>query len=409
MQAQDSLRSQRSQLHCGGGRALDDSCVSPRCCLPSRCPSRAPSSSSSRWRRRQRQEDVVAAEGTSAVTLLGNGEDVRVSRLARAWLAASVFGTLAAIGAASMLPSARSGGPCPALVLLLFAGSSMHVASTAWLPVLPDVRACMRAHPVRFIATPIFLVSGGAVATGLLSESTLNVVLEGFFAWQFLHFAKQNVGVATLAATSSGVRTLRIIERRSIVAAGSFGIAALLARPQLLQLPLPSSGIAFALALAGFVASVVVGARAVASRDRASRPWTFLAGYVTALCFSAPIFVFSSPYAAVGGLTIAHGLQYLVLVGLVAIGPATRRHRWAGLVTLVNAAIVGGLILGALSDTHHDPGVVRGMFGVFLGLTAAHFVVDAGLWRLRDPSSRKFVQGALPDLLGTRTDSHGCR
>lgn len=328
------------------------------------------------------------------------------SLIARAWLAASVLGTLAAIGAAALLRPVHGRAPGLALVLLLFAGSSMHVASTAWLPAVRDVRACARAHPLRFVAAPLLLVSGGAAVAGLLSESDLNVVLEGFFAWQFFHFTKQNVGVATLAATSSGVGALGSTERRSIVVAGCFGIAALLARPQLLQLEVPvSSGVVFGLATVGFLASVAVGSRAVARRDRASRPWTFLVGYATALCFSAPVFVFSSPYAAIGGMTIAHGLQYLVLVGLVASGPAAGPHRWARLVVLVNVAIAGGLALDVLSDFHDQSGATRALFGVFLGVTAAHFVVDAGLWRLRDPSSRRFVEGALPDLVRPRNGS----
>jgi hypothetical protein len=324
-------------------------------------------------------------------------------RVARWWLAASVAGTLGAVAAAVLLQPGRGGAPGLALVLLLFAGSSMHVASTAWLSALRDVRACALAHPLRFFVAPCLLVAGGAVVAVLLSESSLNVLLEGFFAWQFFHFTKQNVGVATLAATSSGVGALRLSERRSIVSAGCFGIVALLARPQLLQLQSPvSSGSAFLLATVGFAASVAAGCVLVARRERALRPWTLLAGYGSALCFSAPVFVFTSPYAAVGGMTIAHGLQYLVLIGLVASGPAAGPRRWVRLAILANVAIAGGIALDVLSDFHSRSGPARALFGVFLGLTAAHFVVDAGLWRLRDPSSRRFVQGALPELLGPR-------
>jgi hypothetical protein len=332
------------------------------------------------------------------------GEGRFASRVARGWLAASVIGTLGAVGVAAFLRPAHGTTPGLALVLLLFVGSSMHVASTAWLPALRDVRTCARSHPLRFVAAPLLLILGGTAAAVLFSGSGLNVLLEGFFVWQFFHFTKQNVGVATLAATSSGVGALGPSERRSIVVAGCFGIAALLARPQLLQLQATvSSSAVFTLSTVGFLASVAVGCRIVLRRDRASRPGIFLAGYCTALCFSAPVFIFSSPYAAVGGMTIAHGLQYLVLVGLVASGPAAGPRRWVRLAILVNVAIAGGLALDVLSDFHHRTGPTRALFGVFLGLTAAHFVVDAGLWRLRDPSSRRFVQGALPDLVRPRT------
>jgi len=53
-----------------------------------------------------------------------------------------------------------------------------------------------------------------------------------------------------------------------------------------------------------------------------------IAVYLLAVCFPAPLVLTSSPYAAVGGLTLAHGLQYLLLGtrhgGVVAT--AERRH-----------------------------------------------------------------------------------
>jgi hypothetical protein len=35
----------------------------------------------------------------------------------------------------------------------------------------------------------------------------------------------------------------------------------------------------------------------------------------------------------------------------------------------------------------------------------AHFVIDAGLWRMRDPLARKFITEHLPYLVPTRSQS----
>jgi len=39
------------------------------------------------------------------------------------------------------------------------------------------------------------------------------------------------------------------------------------------------------------------------------------------------------------------------------------------------------------------------VFGGYLGTVMAHFVIDAGLWRMRDPLARRFVSACLPYLV----------
>ena len=125
---------------------------------------------------------------------------------------------------------------------------------------------------------------------------------------------------------------------------------------------------------------------------------------MTSLCFAAPVFAFRSPYAAVGGMTIAHGLQYLVLVGLVATGRGGGRSRLLRLAALCNVALIGGIALNAASHLHSGGAVARCIFGAYLGAVMAHFVVDAGLWRLRDPFPRRFLSGSVPYLVPQRRE-----
>jgi hypothetical protein len=148
-----------------------------------------------------------------------------------------------------------------------------------------------------------------------------------------------------------------------------------------------------------FAVFVAVGAWCLAARSPGQRPAGFCVVYLTSLTFSLPVFVFTSPYAAVAGLTIAHGLQYLLLMGLLAAaGPRTGR-RLAGLAALCNIALLGGAALSIASDQAAGGPAVRVLFGLFLGAVMAHFVVDAGLWRMREQFPRSFLRSRLPYLV----------
>lgn len=322
--------------------------------------------------------------------------------LARRWVATTVSTTVAVMVLAALLSPPRGVPPAVGLTLLLFVGGSMHVASTGWLAGVAEARACARRHPLRFVTIPVALVVAGALVVPLLSTRALDALLEAFFTWWFFHYAKQNVGIASLASTSYGAGPLRPLERRCIVAAGCFGVVALLARPSLLLLgTMPSSAPLFYVAGVGFALSVLLGLWSVAQRAKVDRPPGVVACVATSLCFSAPVFVVASPYGAIGGMTIAHGLQYLGLVGLVAARPAVRARRVSRLAALAGVAVVGGVAVHATAHRPEGGDIGRALFGVYLGVLAAHFVVDAGLWRMRDQTARAFVERSLPDLAAT--------
>src|SRR6266567_9440732 len=65
---------------------------------------------------------------------------------ARAWLWTTALLTATALTCAVVLAPPAGAPPVPALNWLLFTGSSVHVASTAWLFTLSEVRAYAREH-----------------------------------------------------------------------------------------------------------------------------------------------------------------------------------------------------------------------------------------------------------------------
>jgi hypothetical protein len=179
------------------------------------------------------------------------------------------------------------------------------------------------------------------------------------------------------------------------VVTGVAGIAGLAGHPGLLSLSAtPRLDGLFLAGLAAFAVGGVLGLVALARSER--RDPVSAGVYAVSLSFFAPVWLFSSPYAAVAGLTIAHGLQYLLLMTLVAAGG---RDRMVGLLVLLTVALLLGLVLNLMSHPHDASAPMRALYGVFLGLSSAHFVVDAGLWRLREEFPRTFLRERLPYLL----------
>jgi hypothetical protein len=322
---------------------------------------------------------------------------------ARAWLWGTVALSAGAFAGAVVLAPPASAAPIRGLAWLLFLGSSVHVAATGWLYTLPDVRAHVTARPLRYVWIPAGLVVTGSATAAALSPAAMAWLLLAYFAWQFFHFQKQNLGLAALAASVHRVRPLSRAERRALMGAGGAGILGLLAHPGLLQLRVrPAAGELFIVAGLLFAAGAGFGVVALVRRPAADRPAGFCVMYLMALLFSLPVFVFRSPYAAVGGMTIGHGFQYLLLVGLVAAGNRRGTSRWLRLAGFANVALVGGALLSGASHLHGFPPAIRLVFGAYLGVVTAHFVIDAGFWRMRDPFPRAFLARHVPGLAPPR-------
>jgi len=337
---------------------------------------------------------------------------------AQAWLAGTLILTLGAAGAAIAL-APPAGAPAPeGLAFLLFVGSSVHVASTGWFYTVPDVRAHMRRHRSRYIWWPIALIAGACAIAAALPRTALYWLLLPYFGWQFFHYQKQNLGLAALCAAAKRLVPLSSAERRALTGAGVAGITGLAGRPGLLQLPIrPPVPALTPVAAIAFACCVAAGTGCLLARPRSQRPAGFCVVYLTGLAFSLPVFLFSSPYAAVAGLTVAHGLQYLLLMALLAAGsgastgtstgtsPGTstvagsRGTRTLSLAALCNIALLGGAALSVASDQLAAGPALRWVYGLFLGVVMAHFVIDAGMWRMRQEFPRAFLRERLPYLL----------
>jgi hypothetical protein len=105
--------------------------------------------------------------------------------------------------------------------------------------------------------------------------------------------------------------------------------------------------------------------------------------------FFLPTYLFDSATSATLGYAVAHGLQYLVFMAVVG---AKRKP----LVSLALMAAIGGAgaVLLNAGMVAPDAGLPWGnaLYGAFIGTVMAHFVLDAGIWRLREPFQRGYMR-----------------
>lgn len=283
---------------------------------------------------------------------------------------------------------------------LLFVGSSVHYAATGALATVPGLRQLARQRSGRLIALPVAVALLSVLVVMAIPISELSVLLYALFCWQFVHYARQNVGVVCLAAAGLGSGPVSRIDRRAVLGTGVAGVAAVVARGRLLSLPLvPLSHELYLAALCTYAVAALVGLLALSRRPAEQRPVRYVAVYLAVLAFPLPALVFNSPYAALSGMTIAHGLQYLFIVGLVTM-PRTRNQRSTVRAVLAcDAVAVGAVLIHFSSHVPSGSTVSRLVFAVYLAAATAHFAIDATVWKLRDARSRAPLASRLPYLV----------
>ena len=283
-------------------------------------------------------------------------------------------------------------GTALALIALLnFLGANFHVAATGWFYADPTMRPHFTARPLRYFVVPVLLTVGAAAAFQLVSPSKHGYLLVPFFCWQLWHYQKQNIGVLSFIAAGTDRTPLSVWERRCLTLGAVAGILGFFKLS-------PFGGSVFAeefaqlhrlggaLYLLAPLAIVIAIVRTPSLRRNRLRLVFLLLG----TAFFAPTFIFADQVAAVLGYTVAHGLQYLVFMGVVSTAKP-RPILWLGGLLLL--ALVGGMILNAaslayLAQLAYSPA----LYGASIGAVMAHFIVDADIWRLREPFQRKYMR-----------------
>jgi hypothetical protein len=310
----------------------------------------------------------------------------------RQWFAAVLAVTLLPLLGLPLL--AALGRPFHSTFLLglgVFVGGVCHVASTMYFYADADARPIMQRYRARFYALPLAAVALSALALTVSRHLAIadDVVLAIFFAhlvWLYFHYQRQNYGLLAFAAAASGRRTPEGTLKLLMLPPLAGGLASF---PQLLsaglERELPITGWLPTLQLLAWavyaVAALGMARLALRHREVFAQPLVRVFA-LTALCFYLPALLIRDIDYAFWSYAIAHGLQYLLMVGIVS---AQARIRWLALPAFLLAAVAGGWALDRFGGTH-------ALFICGILLTWVHFALDARLWRMSEPTARAFLR-----------------
>lgn len=272
---------------------------------------------------------------------------------------------------------------------LVFLGSGFHVAASYAFFLERDLHPLLRASRRRYFIAPALLVVGTAVFMLLAGTRLTATAVLAYFIWQTHHYTRQNIGVFAFATRALGTLSPSLLERSAITTAGFAGVLGMITLITPYQ-DTPFAAVAMYtgnVAVLVFIGAVAMLACCLPRALQAGDP-VRLAFLVGGVLFYLPTFVYRDPFAAVASYAIAHGCQYLVFMGYVSGARSSSRRKLAAAGAI---ALVGGLALWHAQHGALDGAAGRLASGAALGAVMAHFVIDAGVWRLSEPAQRQFM------------------
>jgi len=276
----------------------------------------------------------------------------------------------------------------------------VHVACTAFFYFDPEFRPVLRESPARCLWSPVLVplavTSFGVVGAMLAGPWAFFVLLAFHNTWLFYHYQRQNFGLTSFISKHFGTVPLPPSVNTALTLAALGGILCIFGAPPVTALsgskePLMDIG-----GLLGADARVLLrGAGTtiyvlavllmigVLTREKRLRSNAWVIGALfLSLGFFLPPVLFTSFQAAFIPLAIAHGAQYLLMMGIVS-GRSSRS--WMGVGFFFIACVGAGVALNAM-QTWPWPYALAAF-----GIVQVHFLVDAKVWRLREPRQREIM------------------
>lgn len=289
--------------------------------------------------------------------------------------------------------------------VLLFLGTA-HVPATIFFYIDKDFSEIIKSHKARYIYFPIILT----IATGLLfafaSATVQAYILLTFWGWQAFHYGRQNVGIYSFVSIATRGTPPNKYERIIIDLGtycgiiGTFKILGMAVAPKYLH------GFLEGLYRVGGVAFVAVLVAAIVVYFMNWKRTTVLLTifYFTLVCFFLPVFISTDMNVAFLSYAIAHGVQYILFMTVVSLnfnaqGEARRLQIGNAVKLFLVTGLVGFLFYRAIDLKTVEFLVVNVsllrivdfILGAILGATMAHFVIDAGAWRLSKSLQRMYM------------------
>ncbi|HEY4171315.1 MAG TPA: hypothetical protein VGM96_31275 [Reyranella sp.] len=305
---------------------------------------------------------------------------------------------LAVLGAVTVLPFVfvpvvahvvPEGNPAFYLYgFLIFISTNFHVASTGWFLTDREMRGHLGAHPLRYAIAPAAVIAACVAGFQLIGPPASDGIVVVFIGWLLWHYQKQNLGLLSFVAAGTDGIPLSTWERRTLTLTGLAGIAGVFSAAQVAPAYLAKEAAVLHEAGAAIYLLVPVSATIAIVRNpnlRSNRLRLFF--FLISSAFYLPVYIFSDPVSAITGSATAHGLQYLVFMGTVS---GSKQRSLRPVAVLLVIATFGAFALDYAADA---PGLLGpALKGLFVGGVMAHFIVDAGIWRLREPFQRGYMR-----------------
>jgi hypothetical protein len=298
-------------------------------------------------------------------------------------------------------------------VLLLI--GAIHVPATCLLYIDRDFLRLIPANRSRYLYLPIALSIGAGVLFAFGGLASQMCVYLMFWAWQAYHYGRQNIGVYSFAAMAQGWRP-RQAEKRVLQMATACGVCGTFKILGMDVAPGYLHGMFDALYRAGYWAfiGVLLFSIQVFLKNRKDFSPTKALFFFTFVLFFFPIFLWSNVDGAFFSYAIGHGAQYMVFMTVLSINIGKNggrrdvsRSMMAVGVFVMLVSIVGYYATNLKGSDWAGGSPTWGrlldfMVGIGVGTTIAHFVIDAGAWRLSQSSTKDFVARRFAFLFGDR-------
>ncbi|HEY0407503.1 MAG TPA: hypothetical protein VGC89_17345 [Pyrinomonadaceae bacterium] len=301
--------------------------------------------------------------------------------------------------------------------VFLFLGTA-HVPATFFFYADRKFAHIVRQHKARYLYFPLALTVGAGLLVAFSSAQTQTYLFLFFWAWQAFHYGRQNLGIYSFASIAQSSSAPGQLEKRAIDLAtvcgilGTFRILGMGIAPEYLRGALEQL---YQFGWLGYIAVIIFSLYVYA---RNFRQTTLLKSifFWTLVLFFLPIYLSNDINVTFLSYAIAHGLQYIVFMGIVSFAAEEQQER-ARAARYHNALKLLGLMifLGLLfynADTLRQFDWVKNnvllvrcfdfLFGAVLGATMAHFVIDAGAWRLSKLPQREYMTRSFGFILAAR-------
>jgi hypothetical protein len=289
--------------------------------------------------------------------------------------------------------------------IFLFLGTA-HVPATFFFYTDANFSHIIREHKARYLYFPLALTLGAGLLVAFSSPTAQAYLFLIFWAWQAFHYGRQNLGIYSFASIAQGRGAPDRLEKVAIDLTtwcgilGTFRVLGMGVAPEYLR---GSLGFLYQLGLYGYLA-VIVFSLYVYARNYQRTTALKTVFYWTLVLFFLPIYLSNDINVTFLSYAIAHGLQYIIFMGIVSFSTEqserARTMRYRNALKLVGLMMLFGLLFyhvdtfRGLDLVKHNSWLVKGfdfLFGAVLGATMAHFVIDAGAWRLSRLPQREYM------------------